>query len=279
MSEKNFFKILFGLFSAFLILVPSLNYFIDYYAVFHGANKEYIYGNDINDRFVKMAYLLDNKGVNKYDSYLWGSSRVQKMNTFLTGTDTYNMGSSMGLPSDCLRDIQLLINRNSKIKRVYLGIDDFSYTVDSNAVRSGIFRFPYSDDMKNRSYEYIKLLYCIEPIRLKVKESIIHQIRPITLIGSSGEFVVPEMVELQIENALEQHIHDKKFQKQAKVERWALEDAEEFSIQKESKISEEIKFLNKNNLRVNKCIKVIETIKMLCDKKESSSFRFSIPSI
>lgn len=114
MESKRFFTIFLSAIVGIIGIIAVANYYFDYYEVFH-TDKEKIYSNTLNDCFVKMRYLLTDHNYARYDSYLWGSSRIMKMDPRVTEQKTYNFGVPAGMTEDCLQQLQLL----KKMERIY----------------------------------------------------------------------------------------------------------------------------------------------------------------
>lgn len=77
MNQKIFFKAFATIFLISIGGIIALNYYFDYYGVLR-ETPVVLKASQFNERFIKMKYLLQDRGMYKYDSYLWGSSRVQK---------------------------------------------------------------------------------------------------------------------------------------------------------------------------------------------------------
>lgn len=241
MKEKYFFYFLYGIMVGIALVVPTANYAIDYYGVFRGANQEIIVSNQINERFVKMEYLLQNRNFEKYDSYLWGSSRVQKTDVQLTGKRAYNMGESGGMPEDCLRELKMLKNQGASVDTVYLGLDDFSYFTDYSELLSAIYRQPYEQELDKRSKYYADLLTKPGIIKTWGHEKLKHNSGATTLLHQTGMYLVPREIKNRIEKNPEEYVREKKFDIPAKFE-------------------------SGGNSRLGDCIETIREIKQFCDE-------------
>lgn len=218
MNQKKFFRMFAAIFLVLLGSVAAGNYYFDYYGVLR--REDIFYGNQLSDRFVKMRYLLEDRGIDKYDSYLWGSSRVQKMDVKLTGQKTYNMGASVGMPEDCWRELKILLKNGAKIKTVYLGVDNFSYYADYAAEikHDGIYRRPYQETRKDRLEYYADLLFQQETVKRGAREN--NQPKGHELITDTGVFFVPQFVEEKIEYAPELYVKEDKFLKPIQQDNW-----------------------------------------------------------
>lgn len=242
MKEKHFFYILYGIMGSIALSIPIANYAIDFYDVFRGANQKIIISNQINDRFVKMEYLLENQNFEKYNSYLWGSSRVQKTDTQLTEERTYNMGASGGMPEDCLRDLKQLKAHGASIDTVYLGIDDFFYFTDYEKMLSEIYRHPYEKQLDQRSKYYVELLFEPRLVKIWAYETMKNSSQKGTfLLYQTGMCLVPQKAEARIEENSKEYVREKKF-------------------------DIPIKFESGGNSRLGDCIETIRQIKQFCDE-------------
>lgn len=156
MNSKKFLVIFGSIALIILCCNAYINYKYDMYGVFDKEFGKYR-PSYLNERFAKMDYLLhDGKG--KYDTFIFGSSRVQKFNPKLFSDSAYNLGYSAGLPFDYLRDLKTLVASGIKIKKIYLAIDDFSYKRLPEEVSSNINFVGYSGFSDNFKYKTALLL-------------------------------------------------------------------------------------------------------------------------
>lgn len=144
--KKFIFQIaFFGLFCAILssaIAVP-----IDPYNVFHAAA---IRDNGIepNKNYIKMKYILEHP--DEFDSYIFGSSRVGALHPEkMEGLHCYNMTYSMGLPQDHLKNIRTMVKHGVCPKRIYIGVDSISYTMDKDIHKKFLYQYPYEKSIRN----------------------------------------------------------------------------------------------------------------------------------
>ncbi len=109
-----------------MLIVVSLMYWSDTYSVSH--TKRTLFYTEPNTRVLRVDYILNNK--DKYDSFVFGSSRVGAINsTKIKNGNYYNMTYSEGIPHEHLLNIKLFLKYDIKIKNLLIGIDDFSYKV------------------------------------------------------------------------------------------------------------------------------------------------------
>lgn len=79
-------------------------------------------------RYLVVEYMLNN--IDKYDTLLFGSSRVQFINPLhVKNKKVYNMTVAEGIPHEHLILLKLFINKGIKLKQVIIALDDFSYQV------------------------------------------------------------------------------------------------------------------------------------------------------
>lgn len=256
MNQKIFFKAFATIFLISIGGIIALNYYFDYYGVLR-ETPVVLKASQFNERFIKMKYLLQDRGMYKYDSYLWGSSRVQKMDTKVTGLKTYNMGAAKGMPEDCLSQLQILVQNGAKIHCVYLGLDDFSYIADYSSEIMAIHRRPYSQNkLENWSY-YGRLLIQVPTVRMGIKDRL-HNLqgkeddKGIERILETGTFFVPESIERDIEQDPKKYVTETKFQ----------------ALTKNS---------NGGENRYNQCLNEIEKIHRLCQKNRIDFVPFFNP--
>jgi len=127
-DAKNFLLKLGIILLATLGPIAAYNLLADPYGVFR---KDFSIGLKVepDQRFIKMRYVLSRP--DRYDSFLFGSSRVGNIDTEKIPADRfYNMSYSEGLPAEHLKDIRLMMKSGVKIRRLLIGLDDLSYSID-----------------------------------------------------------------------------------------------------------------------------------------------------
>lgn len=125
-----------------IIFVPFA-VFVDPYNIFH-ASAPRQNGVEPNKNYVKMKNVLDHP--DKFDSFLFGSSRVGFMDVSLMDDGTYyDMTYSEGLPAEHLDNLKVMIAHGIIPKNVTIGLDDISYFVDPSIHEGQLFRlnFPW----------------------------------------------------------------------------------------------------------------------------------------
>lgn len=252
MKEKYFCALLYGFMGSIAFAILVTNYSVDYYGVFRGLEKTVIESNEINDRFLKMEYLLKDQHFEKYDSYLWGSSRVMKTDAQLTGKKSYNLGAPCGMPEDCLRDLKQLEAHGASINAVYLGLDEFSYLTNYREMVSAIYRQPYEQESDKRYKYYADLLVNPGIVKTWGQEKLKHSSKAITLLHQNGMYLVPLEREKQIEKNPVEYVRKENF-------------------------NEPVKWAFSGDSRLGDCIETIRQIKQLCNENHIRFIPFFNP--
>ena len=145
------------LFSAIL----AYNLMFDPFGVIHGDMLNH-YGEP-NQRFLKAKHILNNP--NKYNAYIFGSSRAGKIDPRNINTDDrwYNFSYAEGLPAEHLEDLRLLVEHDVAISKVVIGIGDISYLVDPFRHKTQSLRKPY----KNWHTPYLEFLFLKPDMELR----------------------------------------------------------------------------------------------------------------
>lgn len=127
---------------AFCAVVISTNYTVDAYGIHRtDFTKQQ---QEPNKNYLKIKFLLANK--DKYDSFLFGSSRVTGIDVKKIGIGRfYNMTYSEGLPQEHLNNVRFLLKNGVRMKTIMIGLDDFSYRVDPRTHLNDLLRQPYPD--------------------------------------------------------------------------------------------------------------------------------------
>ncbi len=126
-----------------VIFIP-FSVVVDPFNVFH-ASAPRNNGVEPNKNYLKMHNVLNHP--DKYDSFLFGSSRVgfidvEKMND---GT-YYDMMYSEGTPAEHYENLKDMIERGIIPKNVTVGLDDISYFVDPDFHQNQLYRLPFPWD-------------------------------------------------------------------------------------------------------------------------------------
>ncbi len=143
-----------------IIPLASYNYIIDPYGIFHNSSLNLWYepGYEPNQHYAKMRHLINDK--HSWDSYLFGSSRVGKINPdVIPNGHYYNMNYSEGILGEHLDDIKVLLKKGISVKNVIIGLDNDSYTIRPEDHRGQILRHSYDISDFKRILFQIKYLF------------------------------------------------------------------------------------------------------------------------
>lgn len=164
-KQKNLFYFILIAIIVILNTQISINYFLDPYGIFNKNYINYKYCPNLN--YVKTSYILNNK--NKYDSFIFGSSRVGTISVEkIKNEKYYNMSISSGLLAEELDILKILLKNKIEIKNVLLGLDEFSFSKFPESHYYDYLRMPYTK-LRNKKeliktylfiplYEYRKLI-------------------------------------------------------------------------------------------------------------------------
>lgn len=162
-----------------------------------------------NSHFIKMRYVVNH--TKKFDSFIFGNSRANNVNVNLFKDGKYyNMYYSLGLPSEYLDDVKLLISKNIKIKNIVLCVDFSTYSTSSYNRENDILRLSYSNNPLKLLKTYLKYIFLIPD--KKFKEDFYNTTPTDTYKGmfKTGQ-AYNKKVEAYIQNNKETHINDQKF--------------------------------------------------------------------
>ena len=170
-----------------------------------------------NKNVLKVHYILTHK--EKYDSFIFGSSRVGNINPLkLTNGKYYNMTYSEGLPKEHLLNIKLFLNEGVHIKNLLIGLDEFSYQVAFAKHQHQGLTKAYYKATKIALLTYYRELYLRFPLgedRHHIKKKLFHSPNYFSLDISKQKENYESMVNSfnKTEFTSNKHIHDKIFDK------------------------------------------------------------------
>jgi hypothetical protein len=147
-----------------LAVIP-VNVLIDPYNVFH-ADRIRDNGVESNKNYVKTRYVIANP--DKFDSYLFGSSRVGFLDVEkMTGGTYYDMMYSEGLPYEHLQTLKAFISHGEIPKNVIIGVDDISCFVDPSFHEGQLYRlaYPYDGSLLDKAGFYLRYLDTITTLQ------------------------------------------------------------------------------------------------------------------
>ena len=124
MKSTKWIKIFFGLSLIGVLFVGGVNYIVDPFNIFHTKFLKEQF--QMNERFMKIEYLEENK--NKYNSYMFGSSRIGTtppniIDKYFENAKFYNFTVSSANLYDYLMHLKYFIKSEYPIKNLYLQID------------------------------------------------------------------------------------------------------------------------------------------------------------
>ena len=129
---------------------------VDPHNVFHA---EHIRDNGVepNKNYIKMKHVL--KKTDTFDALRFGSSRVGALHVEeIAEEHCYNMAYSEGTPAEHLANLKTLIKKKVPFKKVYIGVDSLSYTLDASTHRTTLFRMPYEMSVKDPLHFWLRYL-------------------------------------------------------------------------------------------------------------------------
>lgn len=162
MNNKISFLRVISVILGVLLVSILINYSLNPYGIFR-KYKNYNVSTPINERYLKTSYILNNP--NKYDSFIFGSSRVgtlkgenlEKIGRF------YNMSFSSALPCEILEILKTFITKGIKIKNIILGIDDSDFYTIPEKQQEILYKLSYKK-LKMNKYNFVKYYLLKNPI-------------------------------------------------------------------------------------------------------------------
>jgi hypothetical protein len=206
MGYKRYNLITFAVAAWLCVLCATVNYVLDPFGLFKKDFRQQ--KRAPMERFIKMKHVISNP--TKYDSFLFGSSRAGKIDVGrIPEGRYYNFNYAEGVPGEFLKDIQILLRKNVKIKNILIGLDDFSYKVDPASHLDTTVRLPYGSTVENIRVYMVSLLRI--PKLSWIREFFDHgPLKVFYDIHETG-MVLHKEEDLRIERNRETHVNDKKF--------------------------------------------------------------------
>ncbi len=190
------------------------NYIVDPYGIVHNSSLDLGFepGYEPNQHYARMRHLVNDEV--SWDSYLFGSSRVGKINPdLIPDGNYYNMNYSEGVPGEHLDDIKIMLQKGLPVKNVMIGLDNTSYLINPEDHMGQDLRHPYDASFFRRIFFQIKYL-CFAPrisigryMRFKKNDPVI----TFGILGNGMQNL--EKIDAKIESNIERHINDKRFRK------------------------------------------------------------------
>lgn len=109
-----------------LAVISAMNAMIDRWGIYRSEGRHFAEGVPPNILHLKTRHLLTTE--QRHDCLLFGSSRVETMNTRTGLPGCYNFTHPAGIPSEHLTVLQRLEAADRLPKRLFIGLDDLTYT-------------------------------------------------------------------------------------------------------------------------------------------------------
>ncbi len=134
----------------FTVTIVAINSCIDHHAVRvslfsnHEKAGQIIYPIGFNQHMFHPAYVYKNS--NRFDSFLFGSSRVGVIDVTKIPTGKfYNMSYSLGVPAQHLAILKYFLKKGIKIKSVIIGLDEISFVSKGAKNEQDLLRIMHPD--------------------------------------------------------------------------------------------------------------------------------------
>ena len=122
------------------LLAGGFSILVDPYNVFHWSCAR-DNGVEPNKNYVKTQFVLHN--VDKYDTFIFGNSRVGSIDAAKIGDTCYNMYYADGLPAEHYENLKGFLEAGVPVRKVYLGVDDVACFTDPAVHDGQLIRQPY----------------------------------------------------------------------------------------------------------------------------------------
>lgn len=208
-----YFKLII-LFLIGIIPVAFFNYRVDPYGIFNHLNVDLWYepGYEPNQHYSKIRHLINDK--HSWDSFLFGSSRVGKINpASIPDGNYYNMNYSEGIPGEHLIDIEVLLKNRIPVKNVIIGLDNFSYMIRPENHSSQIMRHQYDASVFKRVVFLVKYLCSSPQLNMLKKISNIPDDSSINFNIYGNGMQKLDNIDRNIEKDIDRHMNSDRFMK------------------------------------------------------------------
>ncbi|MCP3876166.1 MAG: hypothetical protein GY699_23850 [Desulfobacteraceae bacterium] len=141
-----------------LTALPLFNYITDQYRIFH-QDMDYKYEeSETNVRFLHMLNVLQNS--KKYDSFIFGSSRIGQWDISELGNSWYKLFYAGGVVKEHYRHIKILLKHKVAIKEIIVAIDhmDFSTKLHKKIEHNIIWK-PFPSSVSETIQFYLSYLF------------------------------------------------------------------------------------------------------------------------
>lgn len=247
MNSKKFMGIFLALTVCMLGCNAFINYKYDLYGVFDKDYSKYRYCY-VNERYAKIDYLL-HQGKGKYDTFIFGSSRSREINPKSFSPTTYNLAYSAGVPNDYLRDLKTLVTNDVVPRKIYIGIDDFSYKRLPEEVHSNINFIGYGNYSENIKYKLALLFQKPKKDTIRYVFGKLNEPKMMYKVDTDGS-IMGEPNETKID--WNTYVNDERFSKPS--------------------------FYSEKNERIKSTIAELKEIKSICDRYNIQLVLFMTPT-
>lgn len=140
MQKRYFYKNIL-IITVIIFMIFTFNYVLDPYGIWKKSYEKQVL--EPNKNYIKTKYIIKNP--KKYDSFLFGSSKVGAIEAeLIPNGNYYNMTYSQGVPKEWLDGINIFLENDVDIKNVIIALDEFSFTVNPENHLKQPMRIPYS---------------------------------------------------------------------------------------------------------------------------------------
>ncbi|MBU3228084.1 hypothetical protein [Clostridium algidicarnis] len=212
--EKRYFYKNISILVLIMCAIFTFNYILDPYGIWKKSFDKQVL--EPNKNYRKTKYIVENP--KKYDSFLFGSSKIGSIETELIPNGTYyNMTYSKGVPREWLQNINTFIDNGVEIKNVIIALDDFSFTVNPDNKLKQPMGMPY-ESLKS-PFSLFKVYLLRNPFDLYNRETVkaaFHNYYPssdLDMFGTGRTKTTFEEDESKFKALGDKHINDPKFNK------------------------------------------------------------------
>ena len=146
-----------------MLITAAFNYKANRWGIFSDDYQTFSGRIRLNRHWLKTQFLVsENHG---YDCILFGSSRVESIDARKLEGNCYNFTHSGGVPENHLAALKIFLNRGLDLKRIYIGLDDISYSWDPAEGHAQHLRRAYPSNVLESIDALI--FYLLQPIKLK----------------------------------------------------------------------------------------------------------------
>lgn len=168
MSYRKWLITTLSLIVIFGALVVAVNFYVDHHAIrlsLFSGNKEIrqtIYPDGINQHTFNPEFIF--RHPEKYDSFLFGSSRTTVINVEnISEGRFFNMSFNSGLPFQYLAILNAFLKKGVKIKAVVIGLDEFCFTMPASARPKHLLRIMHPDAGGPSRLEFFETYFFRKP--------------------------------------------------------------------------------------------------------------------